>query len=206
MTEEPKPGRAGRDAAKREAILVAATSLFLREGYGRLTMDRVLSIVGGSKRTLYRHFANRDELFAAIVTNVSDRVLAALEPEPDGGEIRETMTSMGVRYLDVLLSPEGLALYRAMVAQAPSFPDLAKTFFANGPGRASGHLAEFIESQRALGRLQVDNSQLAASQFLGAVRGDVHLAAVLSARKPTKADCRRSVEQAVATFLSGARP
>ncbi|MCG8436204.1 MAG: TetR/AcrR family transcriptional regulator [Gammaproteobacteria bacterium] len=203
MQKPATDGHARRHAAKRDFILNAATELFLREGYGRLTMDRVLAEVGGSKRTLYRHFKKKDELFAAIVAKVSDRVLAALEPAPGRGDIRETLVTMGIKYLNVLLSPEGLALYRAMVSEAPHFPELSKSFFANGPGRASRHLAKFIRDQAAAGRLQVDDPQLVASQFLGAVRGDVHLAAVLAARKPTKAAIKQAVEQAVEAFLGG---
>ncbi len=197
-------GRARRDAENRARIVAAATDLFLREGYGRVTMDRVLAQVGGSKRTLYRHFASKDALFSAIVTGVSDRVLAALAPAPEDTDVRTALTAMGIRYLTVLLSPEGLALYRAMVSEAPHFPELSKAFFRNGPGRASDYLSRFIRDQVGKGALDVADTTLAASQFLGAVRGDVHLSAVLSSRRPTKRTIRRSVEQAVDTFLAGA--
>lgn len=199
-------GHARRQAARRAEILAAATEVFFEDGYGRATMDQVLARTGGSKRTLYNHFPSKEGLFAAIVANVSDRVLAALRPSLDAGDIRETLAAMGVDYLSVLLSPDGLALYRAMVSEAPHFPELARAFFANGPGRASSHLAGFFREQKKQGVLNVDDPQLAAEQFLGMVRGDVHLAAVLSARKPTKALIRKTVGHAVETFLRGAAP
>ena len=199
-------GHARRQAARRSEILTAATELFFEEGYGRASMDGVLAKVGGSKRTLYKHFRSKDELFAAIVTNVSDRVLAALHPPLDGSEIRETLVTMGERYLTVLLSPEGLALYRAMVSEAPHFPELAQTFFTNGPGRASRNLADFFREQKTKGILKLDDPQLAAEQFLGMVRGDVHLGAVLLTRKPTKPLIRKAVGQVVDIFLRGAAP
>lgn len=199
-----RDGHARLQAARRAEILAAATEIFLEEGYGRASMDRVLAEIGGSKRTLYKHFRSKNELFAAIVANVSDRVLAALHPSLDGGDIRETLVTMGERYLAALLSRDGLALYRAMVSEAPHFPELAQTFFTNGPGRASRHLADFFREQKAKGVLKVDSPKLAAEQFLGMVRGNVHLAAVLLARKPTPAQTRKTVGQAVETFLRGA--
>ena len=199
-------GHARRQAAKRAEILAAATEVFFEEGYGRASMDQVLARTGGSKRTLYKHFRSKEELFAAIVTNVSDRVLAALRPPLDASDIRETLVTMGVGYLTVLLSPDGLALYRAMVSEAPHFPELAQTFFANGPGRASSHLAGFFRDQESRGALRVADPQLAAAQFLGMVRGDLHLAAVLSVRRPAKRQIRKTVEQGVETFLCGAAP
>lgn len=199
-------GHARRQAAKRAEILAAATEVFFSEGYGRASMDQVLARTGGSKRTLYNHFPCKEDLFTAIVTNVSDRVLAALRPRLDAGDIRETLVTMGIGYLNVLLSPDGLALYRTMVSEAPHFPELAQTFFANGPGRASSHLSDFFREQKKRGVLNVDDPQLAAEQFVGAVRGDLHLATVLSLRKPTKRLVKKTVEQAVETFLCGAAP
>lgn len=199
-------GHARRQAAKRAEILAAATEVFFEEGYGRATMDQVLAKVGGSKRTLYNHFRSKEDLFAAIVTNVSDRVLAALRPPLDAGDIRETLVTMGVGYLSVLVSPDGLALYRAMVSEAPHFPELARTFFANGPGRASGDLSDFFREQKRQGVLKINDPRLAAEQFLGMVRSDFHLATVLSIRKPTKGLIEKTVGQAVEIFLSGAAP
>lgn len=196
-------GHARRQAAKRAAILAAATEVFFEEGYGRASMDQVLARTGGSKRTLYNHFRSKENLFTAIVTRVSDRVLDALRPAL-GSDIGETLFTMGNGYLRVLLSPDGLALYRAMVAEAPHFPALAQTFFDNGPGRASRHLADFLHEKKLEGILNIDDPQRAAEQFLGMVRGDIHLATVLTNRKPTDSQIDMAVEQAVETFLCGA--
>ena len=206
MSKTLEDGHARRQATRRAEILTAATRVFFKEGYGRASMDKVLAEIGGSKRTLYNHFPSKEDLFAAIVTNVSDRVLASLEPPLDVGDIRETLTTMGVNYLSVLASPDGLALYRAMIAEAPHFPDLAQAFFANGPGRASGHLSDFFRKQKQQGVLDVDDPQLAAEQFLGMVRGEVHLTAALSVRKPTKQRIRKTVGHAVEIFLRGVAP
>jgi AcrR family transcriptional regulator len=197
-------GHDRRQAKKRDEILTVATDVFLKEGYGRASMEQVHTRLGGSKRTLYNHFPSKEVLFEAIVSTVSDRVLAALRPSLGDGDLRTALNRMGSDYLLVLLSPDGLALYRAMVSEAPHFPELARTFFENGPGRASHHLASFFRDQKANGLLNVEDPQIAAEHFLGAVRGDVHLAAVLSAKRPSEQLIKTSVAQAVETFLRGA--
>lgn len=206
MDKTSEDGHARRQAARRAEILAAATRVFFEEGYGRASMDKVHAEIGGSKRTLYNHFPSKEDLFAAIVSSVSDRVLASLQPPVDFGDIRETLTTMGVSYLSVLVSPDGLALYRAMISEAPHFPDLAQAFFANGPGRASRHLADFFRQQKQLGVLEIDDPQLCAEQFLSMIRGEVHLAAALSIRKPTKARITKTVGHAVEIFLCGVTP
>lgn len=191
---------------KRSQILLIATEIFLKEGYGRASMDQVHAKLGGSKRTLYNHFPSKDALFEAIVNQVSDRVLAALRAPLGDDDLRRTLMKMGTDYLGVLLSPDGIALYRAMVSEALHFPELARTFLENGPGRASHHLASFFRDQKAQNLLDVADPQIAAEHFLGAVRGDVHLAAVLSTKKPSNQMVKTTVAQAVETFLEGVTP
>lgn len=201
LDAQPRKG-----SEKRDAILVAASEIFLSEGYGRASMDQVHAKIGGSKRTLYNHFPNKEALFEAIVTAVSSRALAALEPPSGEDDLGKALLKMGGDYLDVLLSPDGLALYRAMISEAPHFPDLARTFFESGPGRASHYLADFFREQKAKGVVDVADPQIAAEHFLGAVRGDVHLAAALGVRKPSKQLVKTTVSQAVDTFIRGTAP
>ena len=59
---------AGRSARKRQAILAAARTLFLRHGYGGTSMDEVAAIAAVSKQTVYKQFADKQRLFAAVIT------------------------------------------------------------------------------------------------------------------------------------------
>jgi TetR/AcrR family transcriptional regulator, mexJK operon transcriptional repressor len=47
----------------RAAILSAATTLFLRDGYVATTMDDIAETAGVSKRTVYNNFVDKDALF-----------------------------------------------------------------------------------------------------------------------------------------------
>ena len=133
----------------------------------------------------------------------SDRELGALTPPLDTDNPPEMLTRMAVGYLKVLTSPDGIALYRAMVAGAPHFPELAANFFENGPGRATQHLADFLRLQKQRGKLAVGDATRDAAQFLGAVRGDLHLIAVLNARPPSKRQVDTAAKAAVETYCAG---
>ncbi len=67
-----------RTARKRRAILDAATTLFLREGYLATSMDQIAAAASVSKQTVYKQFADKQSLFREIVTGtvaeVSDPV------------------------------------------------------------------------------------------------------------------------------------
>ena len=57
----------GRSARKRRAILEAATTAFLRNGYRGTSMDEIAALAGVSKQTVYKHFADKERLFSEIV-------------------------------------------------------------------------------------------------------------------------------------------
>jgi AcrR family transcriptional regulator len=61
----PAPER-GSNAAT-EAILDAALVEFERHGFRRVALDDVARRAGVSRTTIYRRFANRDDLFAAVI-------------------------------------------------------------------------------------------------------------------------------------------
>ena len=134
-----EPRRTRRDAAElRDAILKAAAEVFFEQGYEGASIEAVIERVGGSKRAIYSHFGGKKELFAAIVTENASRALAALSPtEMSGRNPEDTLLTFGRRYVEILMTPATLALYRSIVAEGVRFPELSQVFFESGPGRAA---------------------------------------------------------------------
>jgi len=52
---------------KREAILQAAIDEFRQHGFEATSMDKIAATAVVSKRTVYNHFASKEELFSAIL-------------------------------------------------------------------------------------------------------------------------------------------
>src|SRR3546814_7792021 len=75
MAETRKAGRSRRQDERREKILQAATEVFFKSGFAGASIDEVIAKVGGSKRTIYDYFGNKEELFAAIVREIPARAL-----------------------------------------------------------------------------------------------------------------------------------
>src|ERR1041385_7654084 len=74
------PGSTRRppDQARR-SILAAAERLFYRDGIGAIGVDAVADAARVTKRTLYYHFATKDELVAAYLDARDALTLAALD-------------------------------------------------------------------------------------------------------------------------------
>ncbi|WP_216901603.1 TetR/AcrR family transcriptional regulator [Synechococcus sp. CCY 9618] len=75
----PPPAPITRRASpKRDALLGAARELFSRQGYRAVGIDTVLARAGVAKMTLYKHFGSKEELIAAVLTQVGEEISAAL--------------------------------------------------------------------------------------------------------------------------------
>jgi len=197
----------GNREKRREEILQAASEVFFEAGYKGTSIDAVIEKVGGSKRAIYSYFGSKKELFAAIVTELSNRALAALEPDELGGhDVQAVLTDFGQRVLEVVMSPTTLALYRAVVAEGTRFPELAEVFFNNGPGRASVRLTEVLEQFKHKGQIEVEDCQLAAEYFIGMLRSDRHLRTTMGLQEPPgEMERNQMVQQAVKIFLDGCK-
>ncbi|MDI1475328.1 TetR/AcrR family transcriptional regulator [Polyangium sp. y55x31] len=64
----------------RGRILAAARRLFFAHGFGRVTMDEIAVELAMSKKTLYRHFASKEELCEAVI----DATFIAIDAELAG--------------------------------------------------------------------------------------------------------------------------
>lgn len=67
-------------ASTRTAILAVARSHFARDGRDGASFNRIIADAGISKTTAYHYFDGKDDLFAAVVADTTDRVLTVLGP------------------------------------------------------------------------------------------------------------------------------
>lgn len=199
--------RNSRQEARREEFLRAATDVFLKSGFSGASVDDVIAKVGGSKRTIYAYFGNKEQLFATIIQEISRRAMAPLaEEDICRADLEATLYGAGYRYLRVIMSPEALRLYRTVVSEGSRFPDLARVFFETGPGKASAILARTLYRMRFDWEIQITNHNQAAEHFFGMIRDDLHLQVVLGLRPlPTAQETTATVKSAVDIFLGGVR-
>ncbi len=145
----------------RQRVLDAACDAFREEGY-QVSIDRIATRAQVARQTLYNHFPSKDALFAEVIRNAIESILVTLEGD---GDVRTTLLAFGDAYRSKLLSLEGVAIVRAMIAEAPRFPKLAKQFFAQGPAMTRKHLAVYLSYAMEQGWLRPDNPEFAAEML-----------------------------------------
>jgi TetR/AcrR family transcriptional regulator, mexJK operon transcriptional repressor len=194
-----------RLAARRAAFLSAAREVFQQKGYAEATLDDVIARSGGSRQTLYALFGGKQGLFEALVTETCWSIFGKLTPERLASQSPDlVLTEVGVRYLEIVLSPQVLSLTRLVVAEASRIPEIAETYWRLGPGRSRAFLTEFFERQIARGLLEIADSRKGADHFLEMLSGTIRFQCLTGVRQPPDgAEIREIVACAVAQFLHG---
>jgi TetR/AcrR family transcriptional repressor of mexJK operon len=170
-SRSPQPTTAGehQSARKRRAILAAAATVFLQKGYLGTSMDEVAALASVSKQTVYKHFADKERLFAEIVAatvdEVSDPVHEVVLHLDETGDLEAGLRDLARRQLAMVMQPRLLRLRRLVIGEAARFPELGRTFYERGPERTIDALAVVFEQLAERGALDVDDPRLAAAHF-----------------------------------------
>lgn len=191
--------------SKRDAILAAATRVFLRQGYDGTSMDLVAQESGAARRTLYNQFpAGKKELFRAVV----ERVWSAF---PVLDIVAETETpadpEIGLRRIAAAVAsfwepPLAIDFLRMVIAEGQRFPDLTDSFFKHGKTPAMSAVRAYIEKQAELGTLSIKDSERATRQFLGLIDEPLLWIRVIGRdEKFTRAERQAVIGEAVDIFL-----
>ncbi len=202
----------GRSARKRRAILEAATMLFLENGYRGTSMELIATLARVSKQTVYKHFADKEALFNAIVTatvnEASDTVAAAVHDLQDSGDLATDLRALARRELELVMQPRILQLRRLVTAEAARFPSLGRMFYERGPGRTINELAAVFERLAGRGKLMINDPLLAAAHFNWLVMSvPLNRAMLLGIDTPPSRDeLTRHAYEGVAVFLAAYGP
>jgi TetR/AcrR family transcriptional regulator, mexJK operon transcriptional repressor len=188
---------------KAESILGAAKRAFLASGFGAVSMDAIARDAGVSKATVYAHFGSKEELFGAVIGRECERYFASFSAgELDPDDVRASLMVLGRRFLELVLSPDVIALHRIILGEVARFPVLGEVFWRAGPERQRVQIEAFLQSAASSGALALPDARLAAEQFVGLVRADIQLRQLLRLEPELGGrEIRTAVEGAVDTFI-----
>ena len=125
-----------------------------------------------------------------------------MAPSAAGG-LEQVLNDLGTRYVTMLVSHDGLAVYRALVSEARHLPGLADAFFEKGPQRVHDALVAIFEAHNRQGEAKIGHPSDAAEQFTGMLRSNLHLAALARDEIPSPERIAHLVEGAARTLLKG---
>ena len=195
------------DRSKRAQIMTAASQIFLELGFGAASMDAIAQRARVSKATVYAHFASKEELFGTIIAERCRTAFGENSPlRLDHPDVAMTLKAVGRRFVDLLLSAEGIAMYRLVVAETPRFPEIGRLFFEAGPAPLYEQLSAYMAEADRRGWLAVMEPRLAAEQFLGMLKGEAFLKRLLGLAGEGEDGLEREIAAAVAVIMKAYAP
>jgi AcrR family transcriptional regulator len=179
--------------------VAAATGLFLKEGYAATTMEAVAAAAGVSKRTLYKHHADKPTLLRAVVAAMVSAWRPPFDAEAaDPADLVGSLLRLARRMLDVALTPQALALHRLAISEAERFPEIVQALHQAGTSTAIDRIAALLAPVVA-----PQDAVWAAEQFQRLVLGGPQLRA-LGFGTPLDAAARKAwARRSVELFLRG---
>lgn len=132
---------------KRRAILDAAQTAFLSEGYVLASMDRIAAQAQVTKQTVYRYFPSKIDLFQATLRHMGESSEKSFLCHLENPDTKEALCGFAVGFIQAHLTKEHLDTFRLLVAESAKAPEITSTFFSVGPDETGLKLSEFFSER-----------------------------------------------------------
>lgn len=191
------------DAEQMAIIVDAAMALFLDHGYAEMKMADVAARCAISKRTLYRLYPGKVDLFRALVEAHRGTMLhfpAGIEERP----LDDALAEIFRIDLDDGDDARRRRFVTRAVDEARQIPELGDILHEYGGQRAKDQLAEWLTAWRANSADRLANPFAAASILMDMVFGAVLLRQLNPLYWPGSDDRRAYLRECIRCFVSGA--
>lgn len=194
-----------RKGRKFDQVLQGAHDVFMAEGYEGANVDAIAKAAGVSKATMYSYFPDKRALFAAVAQSAcEEQTHLALSFAEGEGTFEEKLFKGCRSFMDFMLSPFGLQMFRTVLSEAARFPEFGRQFWVTGPQMAHGEMVTLMQEAVKDGDLrEIDDYELAAETLSELCKVGLHprmLLGVIDEARPEDID--RIARHAVDTFMA----
>jgi AcrR family transcriptional regulator len=190
-----------------DALIDAATRVFLQEGYGLASIDKIANEAGISTRTIYERFKNKGDLMAAVINRLCERDMTEMFDHPDLDRLEPgaALTLIGDTVVSRFQDSDFAALFRIVATEAQRFPELATKVRCNHKARFDAALTAYLSGQVERGVFSLEDPERAASLFMQMILGEVKECLLFEPKDSLrKLDMHAHVASVVQLFLFGA--
>lgn len=189
---------------RREKILETATLLFLKHGYSGTSLKMIVEIAGGSRRSIYDLFGDKEALFEKAMLRVFSGAPIAFNQIDLNQKPEVVLNQIGNLLLTELVERNRNLNLITLAADLQLFPKLAKLIFEDGPDMMRDTLAEYFAQLNKQAVLEISNCKGTAGLFLSMVSGEFQRTMLKTTRySMTKTEIESHVTFATNTFLLG---
>jgi TetR/AcrR family transcriptional regulator, repressor for uid operon len=154
-------------ARRREEILKAAEQCFLKTGFHQTSMQNIAAASGLSMGLLYRYYANKEAIIAAVAQQDQDAALAEVAAVTVDGDPTAAWVSFIIDMATLASAPDYAALASEILAEANRSPKILQALKDNDAALALA-IARKLAEQQGIGAItpSVDTHSAAQSLLL----------------------------------------
>ncbi|HMY74183.1 MAG TPA: helix-turn-helix domain-containing protein [Blastocatellia bacterium] len=161
---------------RRQQILEVAMQLFSQRGFRGTTTKEIALAAGVNEAIIYRHFATKSELYAAIMDNKAksppaQQMQILLHEAMEAGDDRRVFESLAFRILEFHDQDE-MAM-RILLYSALEGHELAEMIYRNHIAKTHRQLTEYVEKRIKQGIFRQMNAKTAVRCFIGMIINQV---------------------------------
>lgn len=153
----------------RRAILDATLQLYLEKGYAGTNTDEIAAVSSVSKQTIYRHFADKDDLvreaILGLIAAAEQQGADSFDALAESNNPERDLRIFARQHLHDVIQPDIMRMRRRIIAEVDRIPDVAKAWYDAAPKRGHEKLAECFTRLQERGFLRMEDPLLAAEQF-----------------------------------------
>ncbi len=196
MTECSAP-----NASKYAQIIEAAVAEFQEKGFAAASMDRISAQAEVSKRTLYKYFESKENLFRSIVIELSNRFADVFECRYEKGrDIREQLTELAWAEGRILMKPDVMAMARMIISETLRNPELAAA--AQGKLDKTPIFVDMLRDAADDGQLRIDDPNQAGSEFIGLIKSRAFWPLLFTGSVLSEAEMTETIDSSVEMMIS----
>jgi AcrR family transcriptional regulator len=192
------------DEEQMDIIVGKAIEIFLDVGFGAMRMDDVAAACRASKRTLYRLFPSKLDLFRSMVA-VHRQSMLIFPPIDDQQTLEEALAEVFRIDIDAEEDCRRMAFIHRAVAETRAVPELGDILHDEGGEKAKGLLGAWLAVWKDRGAARIGDPYAAASILMDMVFGAIALKPSDVSYWPGGSDRRAYLRECFRYFVNGVK-
>jgi len=187
---------------KRKAILEAATLEFHEKGFDGSSMDTISKKANVSKATVYNHFKNKEELFLSIAYMIKDKFTQSFKFQySDDKSIDHQLHNIARKEIDFLSVKENIKLIQIVAVVLIQKNQIGVKLLEDVKEDNIIMTAKWFEQAQKAGKLNIDDSEFVAQQFIGMIKAFAFYPQLYGAPLLDKNEKERVIQKSVEMIM-----
>lgn len=148
---------------RRQLILKAALDEFYERGFSAARTDDIAERAGFSKGTIYLYFASKDDLFAALIENLTSDKLQKIEMMASQIPSLEMALTAFCKFAPTVIAESDLPkLMKVLIGESQAFPEVIASYRMNVLDRILDAITFMLSRANERGEISIEDPDVTA--------------------------------------------